>query len=130
MTVLLRSVPRSGRRSRQAGRRGGGLQKQLIGPVPPPLRRRMTDRLSPDYPLLPLHGPLREDESLSERCRQPRAARGQPLTTLGAVAEPTRLAGSGRICPLRTDHLTAVPRYRGRAVVWNRGVVSSSSAAR
>src|SRR3954449_4633686 len=113
MTALLRGVPRSGREGGQGGRRGGGLQEQLIGPVPPPLRRRTADRLPADHPLLPLHGPLREDEILPERRRQPRAARGQPPTALGAAAEPTGLAGSGRICPLRTDHLRDVQADRG-----------------
>src|SRR5215203_5511476 len=108
MTALLRGLLRSGWESGQAGGRGGGLQKSLIGPVPPPLRRRMADRLPPDHPPLPLHGPLRENETLSEWYRQPRAAGGQPPTALGAVADPTRLAGSGRICPLRTDHLRDV----------------------
>src|SRR3954452_1112003 len=108
MTALLRGLLRSGRESGQAGRRSGGLQKQLVGPVPPPLRRRTADRPPADHPLLPLHGPLREDEILPERRRRPRAARGQPPTALGAAAEPTGLAGSGRICPLRTDHLGGV----------------------
>src|SRR3954467_6926293 len=108
MTALLRGVPRSGRRSRRAGGCNGGLQRQLIGSVPPPVRTRMAARPPPNHPSLPLHGPLREDETLSERHRQPRAADSQPPTALGAAAEPTRLAGSGRICPLRTDHLVAV----------------------
>src|SRR5215213_8749790 len=112
MTALLGGLLRSGREGGQAGR---GLQKQLIGPVPPPLRRRTADRLPADDPLLPLHGPLREDETLSERRRQPRAARGQPPTALGAAAEPTGLAGSGRICPLRTDHLGGVQADHGDA---------------
>src|SRR5215207_8546731 len=124
MAALLRDVPRSGRRSTQAGGCDGGLQKQLIGPVPPPLRRRMADRLPPDHPPLPLHGPLRENETLSEWYRQPRAAGGQPPTALGAVADPTRLAGSGRICPLRTDHLRDVQPDRaslchGRLLWWS-----------
>src|SRR5215213_9031837 len=96
MTALLRGVPRGGRTSRPAGGYGGGLQKQLIGPVPPPLRRRMADRPPANHPLLPLHGPLREDETPSERRRRPRAPCGQPPTALGAAAEPTRLAASGR----------------------------------
>src|SRR3954469_19893037 len=108
MTALLRGVPRSGRRSRRAGGGDGGLQQQLIGSVPPPLCTRMADRAPPEHPSLPLHGPLREDETLSERHRQSRAADSQPPTALGAAAEPTRLAGSGRICPLRTDHLGGV----------------------
>src|SRR5215218_734568 len=121
MTALLGGLLRSGREGGQAGR---GLQKQLIGPVPPPLRRRTADRLPADHPLLPLHGPLREDETLSERRRQPRAARGQPPTALGAAAEPTGLAGSGRICPLRTDHLRDVQPDRaslchGRLLWWS-----------
>src|SRR4051795_275053 len=110
MTALLRGVPRSGRKG---GGRGGGVQEQLRGPVPPPLRRRTADRPPADHPLLPLHGPLREDEILPERRRQPRAARGQPPTAPGAAAEPTGLAGSGRICPLRTDHLREVEADRG-----------------
>src|SRR5215207_9533719 len=123
MTALLRGLLRSGWESGQAGGRGGGLQKSLIGPVPPPLRRRMADRLPPDHPPLPLHGPLRENETLSEWYRQPRAAGGQPPTALGAVADPTRLAGSGRICPLRTDHLRDVQPDRaslchGRLLWW------------
>jgi hypothetical protein len=109
MTALLGGLLRSGRECGQAGR---GLQKQLIGPVPPPLRRRTADRLPADYPLLPLHGPLREDVIPSERRRRPRAARGQLPTALGASAEPTGLAGSGRICPLRTDHLGEVNANR------------------
>src|SRR3954470_14214972 len=110
MTALLGGVPRSGREGGRGGRRGGGLQEQLIGPVPPPLRRRTADRPPADHPLLPLHGPLREDEILPERRRQPRAARGQPPTALGAAAEPTGLAGSGRICPLRTPCCTDAAR--------------------
>src|SRR4051794_3033119 len=113
MTALLRGVPRSGRKGGQGGRRGGSLQEQLIGPVPPPLRRRTADRLPADHPLLPLHGPLREDVIPSERRCRPRAARGQPPTAPGAAAEPTGLAGSGRICPLRTDHLGEVEADRG-----------------
>src|SRR4051794_7951955 len=108
MTVLLREVRRSGRRSRQAGGRDGGLQEHLIGPVPPPSCRWMADRLPAHDPLLPLHGPLREDEIPSERRRQRRAARGQIPTALGAAPGPTGLAGSGRICPLRTDHLDLI----------------------
>src|SRR3954452_18797015 len=96
MTALLRDVPRSGWRSRQAGGCDRGLQKQLIGPVPPPLRCWMADRLAANHPLLPLHGPLREDETLSEQRRQRRAARGQTPTALGAGPEPTGLAGSGK----------------------------------
>src|SRR3954468_15431037 len=96
MTALLRDVPRSGWRSRQAGGCDRGLQKQLIGPVPPPLRCWMADRLPANHPLLPLHGPLRENETLSERRRQRRAARGQTSTAFGAAAEPTALAGSDR----------------------------------
>src|SRR4051794_26561933 len=99
MTALLRGVPRSGRKGGRGGRRGGGPQGQAIGPVPPPLRRRTADRLPADHPLLPLHGPLREDVIPSERRCRPRAARGQPPTAPGAAAEPTGLAGSGRICP-------------------------------
>jgi len=58
----------------------------------------------------------------SERRRRPRAARGQPPTAPGAAAEPTGLAGSGRICPLRTDHLRGVQpdhgdRHRGRLLL-------------
>src|SRR3954452_8550533 len=112
MPALLRGVPRSGG---QGGRRGGGLQEQMIGPVPPPLRRRTADRLPADHPLLPLHGPLREDVIPSERRRRPRAARGQPPTAPGAAAEPTGLAGSGRICTLRTDHLGGVQAGHGDA---------------
>src|SRR4051795_5191999 len=112
MTALLRGVPRSGRKG---GRRGGGLQEQLIGPVPPPLRRRTADRPPADHPPLPLHGPLREDVIPSERRRRPRAARGQPPTAPGAAAEPTGLAGSGRICPLRTDHLGGIQADHGDA---------------
>src|SRR3954466_1591336 len=115
MTVLLREVRRSGRRSRQAGGRDGGLQKHLIGPVPPPLCRWMADRLPAHDPLLPLHGPLREDEIPSERRRQRRAARGQIPTALGAAPGPTDPAGSGRICPLRTDHLGEVEADHGDA---------------
>src|SRR3954466_11034805 len=115
MTVLLREVRRSGRRSRQAGGRDGGLQEHLIGPVPPPWCRRMADRLPAHDPLLPLHGPLREDEIPSERRRQRRAARGQIPTALGAAPGPTGLAGSGRICPLRTDHLDDVEADHGDA---------------
>src|ERR687883_1804003 len=115
MTALLRCLLRSGREGGQAGRRSRGLQKQLIGPVPPPLRRRTAGRLPADHPLLPLHGPLREDAILSERRRRPRAARGQPPTALGAAAEPTGLAGSGRICPLRTDHLGGIQADHGDA---------------
>src|SRR3954453_7182481 len=116
MTVLLREVRRSGRRSRQASWRDGGLQEHLIGPVPPPSCRWMADRLPAHDPLLPLHGPLREDEIPSERRRQRRAARGQIPTALGAAPGPTDPAGSGRICPLRTDHLRQVPEdlARGR----------------
>src|SRR3954454_4895237 len=108
MTALLRGVPRSGRKGGRGGRRGGSLQEQLIGPVPPPPRRRTADRLPADHPLLPLHGPLREDVIPSERRCRPRAARGEPPTAPGAAAEPTGLAGSGRICPLRTDHLVRI----------------------
>src|SRR3712207_6370971 len=100
MAALLHDVPRSGRESGQAGRRSGGLQKQLIGPVPPPLCRRMADRLPADRPLLWLHGPLREDETLSERRRRRRAARRQFPTALVAAATSTGFAGSGRTCPL------------------------------
>src|SRR3954452_14034454 len=100
MTVLLRGLLRSGRESGRAGRRGRGLQEQMIGPVPPPLRRRTADRLPADRPLMPLHGPLREDVIPSERRSRPRAARGQPPAAPGAAAEPTGLAGSGRICPM------------------------------
>src|SRR3954462_10020094 len=113
MTALLREVRWSGRRSRQAGGCYGGLQKHLIGPVPPPLCRWMADRLPAHDPLLPLHGPLREDEIPSERRRQRRAARGQIPTALGAAPGPTDPAGSGRICPLRTDHLGEVEADRG-----------------
>src|SRR5689334_19611908 len=105
MVALLHGVPWSGRESGWAGGRNCGLQKQLIGPVPPPSRCWMADRLPANHPLLPLHGPLREDETLSERRCQPRARWNQPPTALGAAAEETRLVGSGRICPLRTDHL-------------------------
>ena len=112
MTALLRGVPRSGREGGRGGRRGGGLQEQLVGPVPPPLRRRAADRPPADHPLLPLHGPLPEDVIPSERRRRPRAARGQPPIAPGASAEPTGLAGSGRICPLRTDHLGEVEADR------------------
>src|SRR3954469_12850278 len=115
MTVLLREVRRSGRRSRQAGGRDGGLQKHLIGPVPPPLCRWMADRLPAHDPLLPLHVPLGEDEIPSERRRQRRAARGQIPTALGAAPGPTDPAGSGRICPLRTDHLGEVEADHGDA---------------
>src|SRR3954451_23073709 len=115
MAVLLREVRRSGRRSRQAGGRDGGLQKHLIGPVPPPLCRWMADRLPAHDPLLPLHGPLREDEIPSEWRRQRRAARGQIPTALGAAPGPTDPAGSGRICPLRTDHLGGVEADHGDA---------------
>src|SRR5689334_7084410 len=108
MTVLPREVRRSGRRSRQAGGRDGGLQEHLIGPVPPPLCRWMADRLPAHDPLLPPHGPLREDKIPSERRRQRRAARGQIPTALGAAPGPTDPAGPGRICPLRTDHLGEV----------------------
>src|SRR5215208_3960171 len=96
MAALLRGVPRSGRESGQAGGRGGGLQKQLISPVPPPLRRRVADRLPADHPVPWLHGPLREDETLSERRRRRRAARRQFPTALAAAARPTGFAGSGR----------------------------------
>jgi hypothetical protein len=65
----------------------------------------MADRLPANNPLLPLHGPLREDETSSERRHQRRAALDQTRTALGAAPEPTGFAGSGRICPLRTDHL-------------------------
>src|SRR3954447_8926072 len=115
MTALLRGVPRSGRKGGRGGRRGGSLQEQPIGPVPPPLRRRTADRLPADHPLLPLHGPPREDVIPSERRRRPRAARGQPPTAPGAAAEPTGLAGSGRTCPLRTDHLGEVEADHGNA---------------
>src|SRR3954470_7615096 len=115
MTVLLREVRRSGRRSRQAGGRDGGLQEHLVGPVPPPLCRWMADRLPAHDPLLPLHGPLREDEIPSERRRQRRAARGQIPTALGAAPGPTDPAGSGRICPLRTDHLGGIQADHGDA---------------
>src|SRR3954447_18565709 len=113
MTALLRGVPRSGRKGGRGGSGGGSLQEQLIGPVPPPLRRRTADRLPADPPLLPPHGPLREDVIPSERRCRPRAARGQPPTAPGAAAEPTGLAGSGRICPLRTDHLREIEADRG-----------------
>src|SRR3712207_8959480 len=89
MAAPLHDVPRSGGESGQAGGRGGGLQKQLISPVPPPLRRRMADRLPADHPLPWLHGPLREDETLSERRRRRRAARRQFPTALAAAASPT-----------------------------------------
>jgi len=68
----------------------------------------MADRLPPDHPPLPLHDPLQEDETLSEQCHQPRAARGQRPTALGGAAEAIGLAGSGRICSLRTDHLRRI----------------------
>src|SRR3954453_15320525 len=113
MTVLLREVRRSGRRSRQAGGRGGGLPKHPKGPVPPPLGRWMGGRLAGHRPPPPLHGPLREDEIPSERRRQRRAARGQIPTALGAAPGPTDPAGSGRICPLRTDHLGEVEADHG-----------------
>src|SRR5689334_17088853 len=115
MTVLPREVRRSGRRSRQAGGRDGGLQEHLIGPVPPPLCRWMADRLPAHDPLLPPHGPLREDKIPSERRRQRRAARGQIPTALGAAPGPTDPAGSGRICPLRTDHLGGIQADHGDA---------------
>src|SRR5918993_5667347 len=118
MTALLHDVPRSGRRSRQAGGCDGGLQKQLIGSVPPPLRRWMADRLPANHPLLLLHDPLREDETLPERQRQRPAARSQPLTALDAAPEPTGLAGSGRICSLRTDHLRHVEPDRASHGPW------------
>src|SRR3954467_4623375 len=130
MTALLRGVPRSGREGGQGGRRGGGLQEQLIGPVPPPLRRRTADRPPADHPLLPLHGPLPEDVIPSERRRRPRAARGQPPTAPGAAAEPTGLAGSGRICPLRTDHLRYVQPdradpFHGKLLpLWRRAAIT------
>src|SRR5919202_356031 len=124
MTALLRDLPRSGQRIRQAGGCDRGLQKQLIGPVPPPSRCWMADRLPANHPLLPLHGPLREDETLSERRCQPRARWNQPPTALGAAAEETRLVGSGRICPLRTDHLRNIKPDRaslshGRLLWWS-----------
>ena len=72
----------------------------------------MADRLPAHDPLLPLHGPFREDEIPSERRRQRRAARGQIPTALGAAPGPTDPAGSGRICPLRTDHLGEVDADR------------------
>src|SRR3954462_304914 len=115
MTALLREVRWSGRRSRQAGGCYGGLQKHLIGPVPPPLCRWMADRLPAHDPLLPLHVPPREAETPSERRRQRRAARGQIPTALGAAPGPTDPAGSGRICPLRTDHLGGVEADHGDA---------------
>jgi hypothetical protein len=113
--ALLRGVPRSGRQSRLAAGCGGGLQKSLISSVPPPLRRRMADRLPLDHPPLPLHDPLQEDETLSEQCHQPRAARGQRPTALGGAAESIGLAGSGRICSLRTDHLGSIQANHGNA---------------
>src|SRR4051794_33417459 len=56
----------------------------------------------------------------SERTRSPRnggasAERGQIPTALGAAPGPTGLAGSGRICPLRTDHLRDVEADHGDA---------------
>src|SRR4051794_10893789 len=75
----------------------------------------MADRLPAHDPLLPLHGPLREGEIPSERRRQRRAARGQIPTALGAAPGPTDPAGSGRICPLRTDHLGEVEADHGDA---------------
>src|SRR4051812_43202537 len=115
MTVLLREVRGGGGRSRQAGGREGGLQKHLIAPAPPPLCHWVADRLPAHDPLLPLHGPLREDEIPSERRRQRRAARGQIPTALGAAPGPTDPAGSGRICPLRTDHLGGIQADHGDA---------------
>src|SRR4051795_13537725 len=116
MTVLLREVRRSGRRSRQAGGGGGGRPKPLIGPVPPPLCRWMADRLPAHDPLLPLHGPLREDEIPSERRRQRRAARGQIPTALGAAPGPTDPAGSGRIGFSRTSGAAPARGDQGKAL--------------
>ena len=49
-----------------------------LRPVPPPLCRWMADQLPVHDPLLPLHGPLREDKIPSEWQRQRRAARSDP----------------------------------------------------
>src|SRR3954470_14451679 len=124
MTALLHDVPRRGRSSRRGGGRDGGLQKQLIGPVPPPLRRRMAGRLPANPPLLPLHDPLRKDETLSEWRRQHWAAHGQLRAAPRAAHEPAGLVGSGRICLLRTDHLGDVEANRcslshGRLLWWS-----------
>jgi hypothetical protein len=74
----------------------------------------MADQLPAHDPLVPLHGPLREDKIPSEWRRQRRAARGQIPTALGAAPGPTGPAGSGRICPLRTDHLGEVEANDGK----------------
>src|SRR3954447_697719 len=115
MVALLYGIPRSGQDSGRAGGRDRGLQKQLIGPVPPPLRRRMAGRLPANPPLLPLHDPLRKDETLSEWRRQHWAAHGQLRTAPRAAHEPAGLVGSGRICLLRTDHLGGVEPDQGNA---------------
>src|SRR4051812_43084888 len=75
----------------------------------------MAGRLPANHPLLPLHGPLRKDETLSERRCQHRAARDQLRTAPRAAHEPAGLVGSGRICLLRTDHLGGVEPDHGNA---------------
>src|SRR3954453_16628297 len=124
MGALLYGIPRSGQDSGRAGGRDRGLQEQLIGPVPPPLRRRMAGRLPANPPLLPLHDPLRKDETLSEWRRQHWAAHGQLRAAPRAAHEPAGLVGSGRICLLRTDHLGGVEADRcslshGRLLWWS-----------
>jgi hypothetical protein len=46
---------------------GRHLQKQLVGPVPPPQRRWTADCLPTDRPGLPFHDRLQEGKTLRKR---------------------------------------------------------------
>src|SRR3712207_646165 len=77
--------------------RGGHRQEQVVGPVPPPLRRRVADLASHHRPVLSLHGPLREGKTLRKR-RDLAPTRSR----LAAAAPGTRRAPGGPLGSGRT----------------------------
>src|ERR687893_799046 len=84
-------------RLEDAGGGGGRREEQLVGPLPPPFRRRVADLTPRRRPVPSFHGPLREGKTPRKRRRLHGIGGGEPAAVPGSRTAPGGPPGSGRI---------------------------------